>query len=114
MRKADNDQVVVGGLTRRARSGGGGGGQSLFESMGPGSNMGNGGSIALPSIGPNGQSHSYPSSTNGPPNGSRAPSVHPAYNLAGVSPPTALTAQQQMMLQGCKFNFSLQIQMILS
>ena len=109
MRKADNDQVVVGGLTRRARSGGGGGGQSLFES-----NMGNGGSIALPSIGPNGQSHSYPSSTNGPPNGSRAPSVHPAYNLAGVSPPTALTAQQQMMLQGCKFNFSLQIQIILS
>ena len=113
MRKADNDQVVVGGLTRRARSGGGGGGQSLFESMGPGSNMGNGGSIALPSIGPNGQSHSYPSSTNGP-NGSRAPSVHPAYNLAGVSPPTALTAQQQMMLQGCKFNFSIQKQMIIS
>ena len=83
-------------LARRARSGGGS--NHFADSMSnPGGAMA-GGSM-LPSIG-QGQSNSYPNSTNG--RGRVA--AHPAYNMAGVSPPSSLTAQQIMLQQGQRAN----------
>ena len=84
-------------LPRRARSGGGGGG--VVGHFDGGSNPGAASSTSvLPSISQPGQSNSYPNSTNG------RGRVHPAYNMAGVSPPSSLTAQQIMIQQGQRAN----------